>query len=101
MHLRKRTLDLHKKNENKCKDYMEINHELLADENIADIESTVLTDILIKSLVTQQRDIITMKPMGSVSVLNQLEIYGYLLHGGKVNSWIKGSKTIPLDWAYH
>ncbi|TCO70636.1 RNA polymerase sigma factor [Marinisporobacter balticus] len=61
MHLRKRTLDLLKKNENKINEYIEINHDLLADESIADTENTVLTFILIKSLVRQQRDIITME----------------------------------------
>lgn len=61
IHLRKRSLDLLKSNENKFKDFMEINHDILADENIGDIEVTVLTSILIKSLVSQQRDIITME----------------------------------------
>lgn len=61
MHLRTKALNLLKKYRNKCKDYMEINHEIVADENIADIESVVLTSILINSLVKQQREIITMK----------------------------------------
>ncbi|SHK41784.1 RNA polymerase sigma factor [Tepidibacter formicigenes] len=61
IHLKKRTLDLLKSNENKFKEYLEINHDILADESIVDIEISVLTSILIESLVSQQRDIITME----------------------------------------
>jgi RNA polymerase sigma factor (sigma-70 family) len=76
MHLRKRTLDLHKKNDNKFKDFLDINNEILPDESLADIESTVLTSMLIKSLVKQQRAIITMKFIYGFSEKDIAQILG-------------------------
>ncbi|MCT4508249.1 MAG: helix-turn-helix domain-containing protein [Tepidibacter sp.] len=54
IHLRKRTLDLSKRYENKFKEFMEINHDILANESVVDIEISVLTLILIESLVSNQ-----------------------------------------------
>ncbi|TCO68102.1 RNA polymerase sigma factor [Marinisporobacter balticus] len=76
MHLKKRTLNLLKKHENKFKECLEINHEILADDSIADTESTVLTSILIKSLVKQQRDIITMEFIQGFSEKDISQILG-------------------------
>lgn len=76
IHLKKRTLDLIKNNKNQFKDYMEINHDILASESISDIEDMVLTSILIKSLVRHQRDIITMEFMYGFSEKDIAKVLG-------------------------
>ena len=62
VHLKKRTLDLFKKNEKKIEEnYLEINHEILADDSVSSIETRVLISVLIKSLAKLQQNVINMK----------------------------------------
>lgn len=76
IHLRKRTLDLFKNNKNKFKECMEINHDILADESLGDIEISDLTSILIESLVSKQQHIITMEFIHGFSEKDIAEILG-------------------------
>ncbi len=62
VHFKKRTLDLFKKNEKKIEEnYLEINHEILADDSVSSIETRVLISVLIKSLAKLQQNVINMK----------------------------------------
>lgn len=64
---KKRMLNLLKKSRNKFEEFLEINHEIVADESLDDIYNEVLTSILLQSLSKNQRYIITMKFMYHLS----------------------------------
>lgn len=61
IHLKKRVLNLFANKKKWLYDFVEINYDILEDTSITDIESTVLTSILIESLVKHQQDIIVME----------------------------------------
>jgi len=76
MHLKKRALNLLRNKEKRIGDFVEIDYDILADTNTADIESTVLTSILIESLVKQQQDVIIMKFIHGFSEKDIAKILG-------------------------
>ncbi|WP_353093995.1 sigma-70 family RNA polymerase sigma factor [Tissierella praeacuta] len=83
IHLRKRTLNLLRNRKKELSDFMEINHDILADTSETNIESTVLISILIKSLIKKQQDIIIMKFIHGLSEKDIAKILGISRHSHK------------------